>query len=134
MAWLALRLIRLLLKALGYRRTLRLLARLSPSPKRTGYTASMPIAASAIERVDDWWPRQPRGCLRRSLLFWWLYRWLNYRCEIRTGVRRDVGEYKLHAWVESNGMILNDRVGKISQYTPLWDDISSSVIEREGRQ
>ncbi len=133
-AWLALRLIRLSLNMLGYCRTVRLLARLSPNPTRTGYTSSMPIAARAIGRVDDWWPRQPRGCLRRSLLFWWLYRWLGYRSEIRTGVRRENGEFELHAWVESNGWVLNDRAGKVSQYAPLWDDISSSVIEGKSRR
>lgn len=134
MAWLGLRLIRLLLRILGYRRTVRLLAWLSPTPKRSGYTGSMRVAASAIERVDGWWPRQPRGCLRRSLLFWWLFRWLGYGSEIRTGVRREGAEFELHAWVESRGLILNDRAGKVSQYTVLWEDISSAVIEARGRQ
>jgi len=129
LAWLALRLIRLLLKVLGYRRTVRVLAALSPAPQRSGYSGSMPVAARAIERVDHWWPRQPRGCLRRSLLFWWLFRWLGYSSEIRTGVRREQGTFELHAWVESGGIILNDRASKICQYKVLWNDISSRVIE-----
>ena len=134
MAWLALRLVRVLLWMLGYRKTVLVLARLSPAPRRAGYTGSMRVAARAIERVDGWWPNQPRGCLRRSLLFWWLFRWLGYSSEIRTGVHRGDGEFKLHAWVESRGIILNDRPVKVRQYEVLWDDISSRVIEAEGRQ
>ena len=132
MTWLALRLLRLLLKVVGYRRTVQVLARLSPTPNRIGYSKRMLIAARAIDRVDHWWPRHPRGCLRRSLLFWWIFRWFGYRSEIRTGVRRERGEIEFHAWVESGGMILNDKASKISQFAPLWDDISSRIIEGEG--
>jgi hypothetical protein len=131
-AWIGLRLIRLMLRVLGYRQSVRVLARLSPNPEQTGYTSSMRAAAWGIERVDAWWPHQPRGCLRRSLLFWWLFRWLGYSSEIRTGLRRSEDGLELHAWVESRGLVLNDRLAKVRQFTVLWDDISTRVIASRG--
>ena len=129
MAWLGLRVIRLLLRLLGYRKTVTLLLVLSPTPQRQGYKSVMPVTANGIARADKWWPSQPNGCLRRSLLFWWLFRWLGFKTEIRTGIRREGEGFELHAWVESSGFILNDKAGKVSGYSVLWSEISSAVIE-----
>jgi hypothetical protein len=122
-----------MLRYLGYRRTVRVLARLSPSPKKEGYLDRMRVVARTIERVDDWWPHQPNGCLRRSLLFWWVFRWRGYDSEIRTGMRRNGDSFELHAWVQSGDMVLNDNLDNVSQYTALWDDLSSRAIEAEGK-
>lgn len=90
------------------------------------------IAARSIERVDDWWPRHPNGCLRRSLYFWWVFRWFGYDCEVRTGIRRKDGKIDLHAWVQCGDRVVNDDPALIEQYTVLWNDLSSRVIAAGG--
>jgi len=105
----------------------------SPRAKKQGYTSRMAVAANAIERADAWWPHSPNGCLRQSLLFWWLFRWLGFDSEIRTGIRRGSDGFDLHAWVQSNGVVLNDSPVNVSQYTILWDALSTRVIESKGK-
>lgn len=55
------------------------------------------------------------NCLQRSLVLWWFLLRRGISCEIRIGVRRRPGattgprELDFHAWVECQGVVLNDR-------------------------
>jgi hypothetical protein len=55
------------------------------------------------------------NCLQRSLVLWWFLLRRGIASEIRIGVRRRPGapsgarELDFHAWVECQGLVLNDR-------------------------
>jgi hypothetical protein len=51
----------------------------------------------------------PDNCLTRSLYLWWLLRRRGVRCELRIGVRMVDGALEAHAWVEHDGIPVNDR-------------------------
>lgn len=51
------------------------------------------------------------NCLQRSLLLWWFLLRRGFASEIRIGVRRRPGTRDLdfHAWVECDGVVMNER-------------------------
>jgi hypothetical protein len=48
-------------------------------------------------------------CLSRSVVLWTLLRRAGIASEIRIGVRKRDGALDAHAWVERNGLVINDR-------------------------
>jgi hypothetical protein len=59
----------------------------------------------------------PATCLRRSLVLWALLARAGVAAELRLGFRRQAGAFEAHAWVERNGVPLNDRRDIRTQYT-----------------
>lgn len=51
----------------------------------------------------------PATCLRRSLVLWALLERAGIATELRLGFRKTDGVFEAHAWVELNGVPLNDR-------------------------
>ena len=49
------------------------------------------------------------SCLERSLALWWLLRNQGVACELRIGARKIAGKFEAHAWVEHDGIPLNER-------------------------
>lgn len=62
-------------------------------------------------------------CLRRSLLVWWLLRGEGIQSYIRFGVRKHDGQLEAHAWVEYNGIIVNDLTNIREDYQALHDNL-----------
>lgn len=60
------------------------------------------------------------GCLRRSLLIWWLLRKEGIQTEIHFGVRMVNGKLEAHAWVEYNAAVVNDAETIRLRYQPLY--------------
>jgi hypothetical protein len=64
----------------------------------------------AVARRTPW----PANCLQRSLVLWWFLARRGIAAEIRIGVRRRPGSpsgsrsLDFHAWVELDGLVLND--------------------------
>jgi len=58
-------------------------------------------------------------CMVESLALWWLLRCYGIDSDLRLGVRTITGRFESHAWVEYQGVVLNDidRIGII--YTPM---------------
>lgn len=48
------------------------------------------------------------NCLQRSLVLWCLLRRSGIESEIRFGARKNEGELEGHAWVECDGVVLNE--------------------------
>lgn len=48
-------------------------------------------------------------CLEQSLALWWLLRRQGLATDLRIGVRKEAGRFEAHAWVEHQGVVLNDR-------------------------
>ena len=51
----------------------------------------------------------PATCLRRSLVLWALLERAGVATELRLGFRKTDGVFEAHAWVELDGVPLNDR-------------------------
>ena len=58
----------------------------------------------------------PVTCLTRSLLLRWLLRRYGTVSDLRIGVRLEQGEFAAHAWVEKDGIPLNDRPEFVARY------------------
>lgn len=56
-------------------------------------------------------------CLRRSLVLWCMLRRRGVDSQVRIGVRLENGEFASHAWVERQGIVLNDAQEVGSWYT-----------------
>jgi hypothetical protein len=48
------------------------------------------------------------SCLVKSLTLWWLLGRQGIPSELRVGVRKEGGNFEAHAWVEREGMALNE--------------------------
>jgi len=61
-------------------------------------------------------------CLEESLALWWLLRRNGIDPDFRIGVRTITGRFESHAWVEYQGMMLNDMDRISIIYTPMLTD------------
>ena len=55
-------------------------------------------------------------CLVRSTTLWWFLRRQGIASEIRIGVNQHDKEFHAHAWVEINGIVINDKADIHQQY------------------
>jgi len=69
--------------------------------KRTELTSRMVNAA--IRHV---W--RASTCLEKSLALWWLLRRQGIACELRIGARKQGGKFEAHAWLERDGVAVNE--------------------------
>lgn len=47
-------------------------------------------------------------CLDKSLALWWLLGRQGIACEVRIGARKQGGKFEAHAWVERDGVAVNE--------------------------
>jgi len=47
-------------------------------------------------------------CLEKSLALWWLLRREGMASSVRIGARKTLGKFEAHAWVEREGVVLNE--------------------------
>jgi len=69
--------------------------------KRTELTSRMVNAA--IRHV---W--HASTCLEKSLALWWLLGRQGIACEVRIGARKQGGKFEAHAWLERDGVAINE--------------------------
>ncbi len=110
------------LASIGYRRTRSALGTLSPKPTRDCESSS-----SCIKQIDTLsWSvagvsfHSPftTTCLERTLTLWWLLRFRRIDSDIRIGTARSEGGLLAHAWLERNGVVVNDDADAIGQFLP----------------
>lgn len=77
-----------------------------PSPRRIAWLVEQ------AARHCPW----PATCLRRSLLLWAFLLRSGVASELRLGFRNPGGQFEAHAWVEWDGMVLNDAPDVRSRY------------------
>ena len=111
------------LRCLGFRRWQAVLARFTP-PARSCRThdpvqreGQVRRLAALVQTALRWTPASPT-CLHRSLTLWWLLRCRGIDGELRIGVRKVGDRLVAHAWVEFQGVVLNDREDVTVVYTP----------------
>lgn len=113
------------LRLRGYGRLKALLERTSPlgdaGRRDAGSGSGLGERVQRVaEVVDISLRRGPFGgtCLERSLTLWWLLRRRGVESRLRFGVRREE-EFEAHAWVEIDGVILNDQSEPDSHFAPI---------------
>ena len=99
----------LLLSRLGLRRVQGLLPPgLSAGRQRAAVSEAQRLAW--MVKVAAMYGPWPANCLQRSVVLWWYLRIRALDADLRIGVRRDHehGGLDFHAWVEHDGLVLND--------------------------
>ncbi len=48
------------------------------------------------------------NCLIKSLVTWWLLAKRGIQSELKIGVNKEAGDFNAHAWVEFQGIVVND--------------------------
>jgi len=118
----AVTLIAVMLKRIGYSRTISRLSRRLPPPEETADEAAS--TSRTIER-DAWAVRAagenlPWGsCLPRSVALWWLLARQSIVTEIQFGVRHGDDDFSAHAWVEWRQRTISDLVDPRELYSHL---------------
>ena len=107
-AWLFLPVVSVLLRLIGYRRTMAWLQTLC-----TGKTASVPAEADAaalgrLVNIAARYSVMPVSCLPRSVALWWLLRRAGVAADLRIGVQKEADVFMAHAWVEISGVPVGD--------------------------
>ena len=100
----------LALRVLGFRRCSSIVARLSAvSESETGATSiSEAKAAARVVKIAARHGFYRAKCLQESLTLWCLLMRRGLRVELRIGTRKHEDQFEAHAWVEVNGIVLND--------------------------
>ena len=122
-----LRLTRLSLRTVGFRRTVALLNSLPSLPQRGPASSGDPVQwAHTINRVS----RRPYGgtCLDRSVFLWFLMRRRNIDGRLRIGVAYDSNRLDGHAWVEFDGRVVNDDPDVADHFTVFDEDPAGLVF------
>lgn len=120
--WILLFCVALLLRVLDFQRTRRLLDRLSPSGTRQAKATEEGMAYALdlgrLTKIAGRYVPANGTCLRQSLLVWWLLRRRGLPADLRIGVSK--GEvFAAHAWVELDGLPVNDEADVGERLTPL---------------
>lgn len=58
------------------------------------------------------------NCLEQSLVLWWLLQKRGFAAELRFGARKEEGRFEAHAWVELEGVVLNDTLEHHLHFAP----------------
>ncbi|HRV95312.1 MAG TPA: lasso peptide biosynthesis B2 protein, partial [Anaerolineae bacterium] len=106
------------LRLLGLRRTQAWLARFSrpgappaqpaPDAQRLAYLVGAAAAHGPYRAT----------CLPQALAVWWLLRRRGLTGEVRIGVRKVANNFEAHAWVEHQGIALNDTADVGLRFAP----------------
>ena len=76
--------------------------------------------------------RSPKtiSCLEESLCLWFLLRRESFGAELRIGARKIAGKFEAHAWVECDGMALNE-AEEVHHHYAVFDRVISPVAEAQ---
>lgn len=114
----ALRVAPALLRRKGLQGAQAMLARRTPvAPPAADQPAVVDSLARLVDIGSKFGPAKP-NCLARSLVLWWLLERRGVDSEVRIGVRRsrEHAGMDFHAWVERDGVVLNDAPDIRSQF------------------
>ena len=104
------------LRLFGFKRIYAWLDRVGPEPEP-------PQAMDEARRLADGVRRAARplpyaSCLPRSLALWWLLRRRGIPANIHVGVKKEKGDFRAHAWVEYQEMVLADSEDVRHRFAP----------------
>ncbi len=112
-------LVRVLLGALGFHRTIRLVRRLSRGQQRDQIReVELAAAAYRVAAAAAFMP-VGRSCLERSLVLFYLLKRNGAPVVLRLGA--NAHPFAAHAWVEYNGQPVNEHRESIEDYSPIFE-------------
>ena len=120
-AWILLRLVSIGLTIRGFRGTQSVLQKLLPVADK-GFRIEEEFSSVAIARTVRMVRAAARygigspTCLEKSLTLWWLLERQDISVALRIGTRMSNGVFEAHAWVESDGVVLDDQEDSYSRY------------------
>ncbi len=104
--------------SLGYRQTQAWLCRFAVTSSHLSSQETI-IKTTQMVKIAVRYSRLWTNCLKQSLVLWALLRGQGVASEIRIGVKLHQGQFTAHAWVEYDGIVLNDRPDVSDQFAPL---------------
>jgi hypothetical protein len=66
-------------------------------------------------------------CLSRSLTLWWLLLGQGIQSDLRIGITPSPGQFEAHAWIEYQGVVINDRQDVGRRYSTFDRPINSAA-------
>lgn len=87
------------------------------------------LTAHMVNAADRHGPVHP-SCLVKSLTLWWLLGRQGISSELRIGVRKEGGNLEAHAWVERDGIALNEPEERHQHYAAFDAALGSMSEER----
>jgi len=115
------------LRVLGFARWQRILQRgISHAPAKT--SAAPAVSAQRIAQLQDAAAHDiflPTNCLERSLALWFLLRRRGFAADLKFGARKQSGTFEAHAWVELDGVALNNPADEQRDFAPFDCTIAS---------
>ena len=104
--------VRISLRSRGYKKTQEWLERRleeGGTPERAGDRAASIEKTCRMVRAAAHYGIGNSSCLDESLVLWWLLRKAGVVASLRIGVRKEKQEFAAHAWVEHEGVALNQK-------------------------
>lgn len=101
-----------LLKLMNFQRVHSLLSHCSPMVVKNQGDDTLEqasVTARLVQAAASRIPFKLPSCLVRSTTLWYLLRRQGIGAEIRIGVNKEDGVFSAHAWVEIDGIVLNDK-------------------------
>lgn len=101
------------------------LARFQSHLRSSPLASPVALSLSEMQALSEWvdvaarYSPFPSTCLSRSLLLRWLLHRRGVASELRIGARKMRGALEAHAWLEFEGVPVNDNEGIAAQYAPL---------------
>ncbi len=88
------------------------------------------LTARMVQAADRYGSFHP-SCLAKSLTLWWLLGRQRIRSGLRIGVRRKEQAFEAHAWVECEGVALNEPEERHHHYSAFDEALSSLPGDEE---
>lgn len=104
-------------------------SRVTPQILSDSLNKQIALTAHMVNAADRHGPVHP-SCLIKSLTLWWLLGRQGVTSELRVGVRKEGGNLEAHAWVEREGIALNEPEERHHHYAA-FDAALASLSEEE---
>jgi len=108
----------LALRLISFKRLQSFLIHLAPVRKPWKGMARDALSTPALVRAAARHCPYYTTCLPQSLTLWWLLRRQGIESDLRFGARKEAGQMEAHAWVELDGIPLNDTLDVDQRFKP----------------
>src|SRR6266571_413831 len=108
----------------------RFLSKANPGPAAALLSKAAAVTAHMVNAADRHGLVHP-SCLAKSLTLWWLLARQGISSHLRIGIRKEGEKFEAHAWVESDGIALNEPEEHHHHYAAF--DAAFSKLPPEGR-
>lgn len=105
------------------------LSQATPQTNSGSLSKQIALTARMVNAADRHGLVHP-SCLVKSLTVWWLLGRQGIPSELRVGVRKEGGNFEAHAWVEREGIALNEPEEQHRDYAA-FDAALASLPEEE---